>query len=249
MSSLSNDGAWYEGAGVAMLILLSLLACSDYAVKSVCVEAGGAFDIEAVSTLQDAAGYADARDAVVLDYDDSAIGPDDTWRITRVDVLAMVPERFFEVYEGGDVLRVDVWDAERPEGDGAWFVEQAIDPSALNWETVTLPSDANWASQTGDFAQRRAWMPFDFTELTDVEGMTAGRYTVSVSWGREGLPTIGYSNFNLACSQNWTDYGDGQWTLNSADGDGAECSWPMLRVEVETRTVSDESCSGESVAI
>lgn len=231
------------------MLLLALLACSDYAVTNLCVEEGGAFDIEEVSTLQDAAGYPGARDAVVLGYDDSALGDGESWRITRVDVLAMVPEAVFDRYEGGDVLRVDIWDAERPRDDGDWSVEQAIDPGALEWAPVMLPPDAYWAGQRDELAQRRAWMPFDFSGVTDVEGMASGRYAVSVSWGVKGLPTIGYSNFNLACDQNWTDYGDGAWTLNSADGDGAECSWPMLRVRVETRTLDDDTCTGESVAI
>lgn len=231
------------------MLLMMMLACSDYAVTNLCVEEGGAFDIEEVSTLQDAAGYPDARDAVVLQYDASALAEGESWRVTRVDVLAMVPEAVFDRYAGGDVLRVDLWDAGRPEGDGTWSVEQAIDPAALEWDAVTLPPDAYWAGQRGELQQRRAWMPFDFSEVTDVAGMTSGRYAVSVSWGEKGLPTIGYSNFNLACSQNWTDYGDGAWTLNSADGDGAECSWPMLRVRVETRTLDDGGCTGESVAI
>jgi hypothetical protein len=232
------------------MLVLTLLACStDYAVKNMCVEEGGAFDVEKVSTLQDAAGYPGARDAVVLDYDAGALGEADSWRITRVDVLAMVPERFFDRYEGGDVLRVDVWDAERPRDDGDWQVEQAIEPGALDWERVTLPQDAYWAGQRGELEQRRAWMSFDFGDVTDVAGMTSGRYAVSVAWGAEGLPTIGYSNFNLSCGKNWTDYGDGAWTLNSADGDGSECSWPMLRVQVETRTADDGSCTGTSVAI
>ena len=79
--------------------------------------------------------------------------------------------------------------------------------------------------------------------------MTSGRYTVGISWGSRGLPTIGYSNFNLACSANYTDYGDGNWTLNSADGDGDECSWPMMRVGIETRTADDGTCSGETAAL
>ncbi len=229
--------------------LLVFLACStDYAVKQVCVEEGGAFDIEQASRLQDAAGYPGARDAIVLAYDTAALGEGASWRITRVDVLAMVPERFFDRYEGGDVLRVDVWDAERPRGDGTWSLEQAIDPAALSWEPVTLPEDAYWAGQRGELEQRRAWLPFDLSGVTDVEGMSSGEYSVAVSWGDQGLPTIGYSNFNLACERNWTDYGDGTWTLNSADGDGEECSWPMLRVQVETRTADDGACEGTTAA-
>ena len=231
------------------MLIFALLACSDYAVTNVCVEEGGAFDIEAVSTLQDAAGYPGARDAVNLEYDASALAEGESWRITGVEVLAMVPEAVFNRYQGGDVLRVDIWDAGRPHDEGDWSVEQAIDPATLDWTSVTLPRDAYWAGQRDELEQRRAWMSFDFSELTPITGMESGQYAVAVSWGSEGLPTIGYSNFNLPCNRNWTDYGDGTWTLNSADGDGAECSWPMLRVNVETRTADDSTCTGETVAI
>jgi hypothetical protein len=231
------------------VLLLWMMGCStDYAIKELCIEEGGAFDIEAVSTLQDAAGYPDSRDAVVLDFDAAALGDEGTWRITGVEVLAMVPERVFDRYAGGDVLRVDIWDAARPTGDGDWSLAQAIDPAALEWEAVTLSEDAFWAGQRRELAQRRAWMPFDFSGLTDEAGMSSSTYTVAVTWQGAGLPTIGYSNFDLGCDRNWTDYGDGRWTLNSADGDGQECSWPMLRVEVETRVPADGACGGTTVS-
>ena len=101
-------------------MLLSLLvACgSDYAVKNICVESADGFDVEAVSTLQDAAGYPGARDAVVLDVDAGSLPEGASWRVTRVDLLAMVPEWVFDRYEGGDSLRVDVWDADCPRGTG-----------------------------------------------------------------------------------------------------------------------------------
>ncbi len=232
-------------------MLLSLLvACgSDYAVKNICVESADGFDVEAVSTLQDAAGYPDARDAVVLDFDAAALPEGATWRVTRVDLLAMVPEWVFDRYEGGDALRVDVWDADRPRGQGDWHVSRAIDPSELDWERTSLPPDAFWASQRDELQQRRAWMSFDFADVIPEEGMGAGAYTVAVSWNGDGLPTIGYSNFNLACSRNWTDYGDGAWTLNSADGDGDACSWPMMRVAIETRTPTDGACAETTTSI
>ena len=65
--------------------------------------------------LRDAVGDP-TRWTVVLDFDDSELGPDGTWRVTRVDLLAMVPEWVFDQYEGGDVIRVDIWDAEQPDG-------------------------------------------------------------------------------------------------------------------------------------
>ena len=127
---------------------------------------------------------------------------------------------------------------------GDWAVDVEIDPDSLDWQPVTLSQDAFWASARNELEQHQAWMSFDFTDVIPEEGMTSGRYTVGVAWRNNGLPTIGYSNFNLACSANFTDYGDGRWELNSADGDGAECSWPMMRVSVETRTVDDGTCDG-----
>lgn len=230
---------------------VALLGCSesDYSIGQVCIADETGFDINAVSTLQDAAGYPDNRDAIVLSYDDSAIGAGESWRVTRIDLLAMVPEWVFGEYPGGDVLRVDIWDADHPESYGDWYVEQAIDPGSLDWERVTLPYDAFWAGTRDELEQRKAWWSFDFSNVIPESGMTSGRYTVGISWGSRGLPTIGYSNFNLACSANYTDYGDGNWTLNSADGDGDECSWPMMRVGIETRTADDGTCSGETAAL
>ena len=224
--------------------VIALAACSqEYQITEVCVDDGDGFDVEEVSTLQDAAGYPSNRDAVVLDFDDSELGPDGTWRVTRVDLLAMVPEWVFDQYEGGDVIRVDIWDAEQPDGPGDWYVRQAIDPSQLDWSEERLPSNAHWASMRDELDQRRAWWSFDFSDVIPEEGMTSGKYAVAISWGDRGLPTLGYSNFDLDCSRNWTDYGDNSWTLNSADGDQNECSWPMIRVGVETRTVVEGSCA------
>jgi hypothetical protein len=220
------------------------MGCSeyDYYLSDICVEEGDGFDIEEVSTLQDAAGYPSNRDAVVLDFEDSMLGPDDTWRVVRIDLLAMVPDWVFDTYEGGDVLRVDVWDADSPSGAGDWHVSQAIDPTVLDWSDVSLSQDAYWAGQRDELEQRAAWWSFDFRDVIPEEGMTSSRYTVSISWADKGLPTLGYSNFNLNCGRNWTDYGDSRWTLNSADGDGDACSWPMVRVGVETRREVEGGC-------
>ena len=49
------------------MVLSLLLACApDYAVHEICVEHEEGFDIEAVSVLQDAAGYPGSRDAVTM---------------------------------------------------------------------------------------------------------------------------------------------------------------------------------------
>jgi hypothetical protein len=229
-----------------VLFGLSLMgACaSDYSLGQMCVADDAGFDIEGVSTLQDAAGYPANRDAVVLDFDDSQLLEDESWRVTKVELLAMVPDWVFDDYEGGDTLRVEIWDADRPDGQGHWSIDAPILPAMLDWEGVTLAQDAYWAGARNELQQQRAWMSFDFSEIIPESGMTSNRYTVGVGWSQNGLPTVGYSNFNLACSANFTDYGDGRWTLNSADGDGDVCSWPMMRVSVETRTLDDGSCEG-----
>lgn len=234
----------------AILAFLGLTACvQDYSLGSMCIADGSGFDIDEVSRLQDAAGYPDSRDAIVMNYDPGVLQAGESWRVTRVELLAMVPEWVFDRYDGGDVLRVDIWDADRPSGAADWSVEVAIDPSQLDWEQVRLPDDAFWAGLREELDQRRAWMSFDFSSVIPESGMGDGTYTIGISWGNKGLPTIGYSNFNMPCSANYTDYGDGQWVLNSADGDGDECSWPMMRVEVETRTIDDGTCSGVTESI
>ena len=84
--------------------------------------------------------------------------------------------------------------------------------------------------------------------------MRSTRYIAGVRWGPSGKPTVGYSNFNRSCAQNWTDYNDGRgWVLNSEDnlGPGQDintCSWPMMRVEVEVRSQQDE-CTENSQSV
>jgi hypothetical protein len=70
--------------------------------------------------------------------------------------------------------------------------------------------------------------------------MTSEQYLVSVSWPQNSNIAVGYSNFNLACDKNWTDWGSG-FSLNSTTADELECSWPMFKLELETRKYED-SC-------
>jgi hypothetical protein len=232
----------------AWSMLMVTVGCSDYSVSTLCVEKGSGFDIEEVSVLQDAAGYPDNRDAVVLERSIGELQTGESWNITHIDVLAMVPEWVFGDYSGGDVLTIELYDADSPVGAEPFRVSRAIDVDALEWEKLRLPETAFWAGIREELDQRKAWMRFDFEGVIPEGGLNSAQYTVAVSWASKGLPTIGYSNFNLDCGKNWTDYGDGAWELNSADGDGSECSWPMLRVGVETRTFA-EDCDGESVAL
>lgn len=201
------------------MFLLSLLACGTaYDLHRFCVQQGAGFDVDEVSVLQDAAGYPNNRDAVVMEFDNRGLEEGESWRVTQVEILAMIPEKYFDTYEGGDRIAVDIWDADHPEGKADWSVDQNIDPAQLEWSAVTLPKDAFWAGQRGELKQRMAWMAFDFSTVIPDSGLTSGTYSVGVHWFSSGLPTIGYSNFNLACNKNWTDYGDHQWVLNSDNG-------------------------------
>ena len=60
-------------------------------------------------------------------------------------------------------------------------------------------------------------------------------YFVAISWDSWGFPNVGYSNFELDCTANWSDYGDGRWVQNS----GVDCSWPMLRITTEVGDPED----------
>jgi hypothetical protein len=224
------------------------MGCSDYSVSNICVEKSDGFDIEEVSVLQDAAGYPSNRDSIVLSRDIGALKSGESWTIRRVDVLAMVPEWVFNDYSGGDELTVEIYDSANPNEAEPYRVTKAIDVSALDWEPIRLPEDAHWAGIRGELDQRKAWMSFDFTDVVPESGIQSENYVVGISWGSKGLPTVGYSNFNLDCAKNYTDHGTGAWDLNSDDGSSLDCSWPMLRVGVESRLFT-ERCEGETMAV
>ena len=205
-----------------LLIPFMLLACSEYNVKQLCVDKSNGFDIEEVSVLQDAAGYAFTRDAVIMDFDGGSFAADEGWRVISVEVMAMIPTWYLDPYEATP-----------------WVVTQRITKSDWEWRAITLPGDAAVAGQTLDFEQTRAWVRFDFSEEIPESGMTSNQYLVSVAWNSYGTPAVGYSNFNLACDKNWTDSGSG-FILNSTTAGAQECSWPMLRLEIETRRYEDD---------
>lgn len=229
------------------MVLSLLLACApDYAVHEICVEHEEGFDIEAVSVLQDAAGYPGSRDAVTMRL--APEGDVESWTIAHIEVLAMVPEWVFGNYDGGDVLQLDIFDGHDPRTAPHYSLRKPIDVHALDWSPVRLPDDAFWAGLREELDQRQAWMRFDLTEVLPEEGLQSEEITLGVTWGERGLPTIGYSNFNLDCGANWTDYGDGVWEANGADGDQLECSWPMMRVELETRSYAQD-CAGTSQTV
>lgn len=229
--------------GVILLVPLTWGCVQDFYLADLCIDAQSGFDIEGVSVLQDAVAYPSNRDAVALQFDDTDFLPEESWRVTAVEVLVMVPTRIFDGWEGGEQLQVDVFDGEDPNVTEPWSVRRVVDPSTLSWEPITLPANSALAGAAGDFEQMGAWWNFDFRDIVPEAGMTSPDYIVGVSWGpgEPGL-AVGYSNFNLDCGRNWTDYAVGSFELNAVTGSRDECSWPMMRVGVETRRVQEGGC-------
>ena len=213
-------------------------ACSEYDIKQLCVNTNNAFDVEEVSVLQDAAAYPGARDAIVMDFDSGDFAADEGWRVVTVEALAMIPVWEFDTYGDNADITIEIYDANNPNTVTPWTVTQTIKRSDWEWREVRLPDDAATAGQTFDFDQMRAWVSFDFSDLIPESGMTSDQYLVSVAWADSANLAVGYSNFNLACDKNWTDWGDG-FSLNSTTANAFECSWPMFRLELETRKYED----------
>jgi len=193
-----------------------------------CVENTTGFDIEEVSTLQDAFGLPMVRDGLSLEVDVSA----DSWRPVSVDVLVMFPEWYFDWYEDDNTLSVMVYQGSEPTGTG-YLVSRRVRKAELDWSRLRLPASADWSGDDRD--QVAAWMSLDLSAAIPEGTFTGPDVFVGVGWDGLGLPNVGYSNFELPCRQNWTDYGDGRWSQNS----GEDCSWPMLRIEIETLTEGD----------
>jgi hypothetical protein len=237
------------------LLLLPFLVggCSDYGVNSLpesffetydsgdvetyeenddCVEASTAFDIEEVSALQDAFGLPKVRDGLSLNLKGKK-SADQRWRPTAVEVLVMYPDWFFEYYDDSNSLGVNFYASENPTSSKAFSKTIKIKKKALEWEPLRLPADADWSGQDRD--QMAAWLRFDLSDVVPEEGFVGADYFVSLNWDSMGFPNVGYSNFELDCTQNWTDYGTGNYTQNT----GEDCSWPMLKIEIETLSPGD----------
>ena len=213
-------------------------ACSEYDIKQLCVNTNNAFDVEEVSVLQDAAAYPGARDAIVMNFDSGDFAADEGWRVATVEILAMIPTWEFDWYDDSANIAIEIYDANNPNTVNPWVVTQTIKRSDWEWRDVQLPQGSATAT---DPDQMRAWVSFDFTDIIPESGMTSDQYLVSVAWPPNSNLTVGYSNFNLACDKNWTDWGDG-FSLNSTTANAFECSWPMFRLELETRKYED-SCN------
>jgi hypothetical protein len=198
-----------------------------------CVESSTAFDIEEVSGLQDAFGLAQVRDGLMLELDESYLEGERTWRPVSVEVLVMYPTWYFDFYDDSNELSVNFHPTATPAGSAAFSKTIQIRKSDLDWSPLTLPAGADWSAD--DLNQMAAWLEFDLSDVVPETGFRTTDYFVSLSWDSMGFPNVGYSNFELNCAQNWTDYGSGSYVQNT----GEDCSWPMMKIEVETLSPGD----------
>jgi len=198
-----------------------------------CVDNQTDFDIEEVSTLQDAFGLPSVRDGLTLEVHPSYAQGENSWRPVGVAVLVMYPSWYFNYYDDSNTVSVSIYDSANPVSSTPYTVSKRITRSDLSWAPLTLPYNAHWSADS--LEQVASWVHFDFSELTPEEGFATHRYFVAVEWDGMGFPNVGYSNFELACQQNWTDYGSGSWTQNT----GNDCSWPMFKIDVETRSFGE----------
>ena len=206
-----------------------------------CAEATVAFDIEEVSTLQDAVSYSVAgwsQDAVVLNFDNSGLTADQTWRVSAVEVLVLISDAHFPNFSDGQEIHIQVFDADNPNAATPWTMTKSIVRSEHQWTSYTLPNDAWFAGTYGELQQKGTWVRFDTRTVIPSSGMTSPSFLTGVMWQPPGMVKVGYSNFNQDCGVNWTNYGSG-WELNGENPDYFGCSWPMMRVEVEVVTPGD----------
>jgi len=224
-------------------LLTSLSGCSsDHSLGSLCGAPQRGFDITEASVLQDTQGYWGMHDAVVLSFDTSSLPAGAAWRVKSVEIMPMIGDSSFSSYVDGQAVSVEVWDDDNPLTATPWTVTQTFRKDELEWSDVYLSSPAS----TFEFNQKQAWWRFGFDDVIPTTGMAGETYLVGVSWPSDSVPTLGYSNFNNPCDANWTDYADGfGWVLNTGTTSGNECSWPMLRVNLEVLQVASE-CTGDS---
>lgn len=218
-----------------------------------CTEVVTAFDIEELSTLQDAFSPAMTldprvssfvqpwvRDALALRFDTPALEEDATWQLSAVDVLVTYPNDEFAAYPDGELLTVEIFEGSDPRVGRSWSVTQPVYSDTLEWDDYALPFDSALAGTLGDYLQKGAWLRFDLTDEIGAEDLSPDNIVVGVRWEPLSRVAVGYSNFNRACDQNWTEYAAGSgWVLNSVTDDGSGCSWPMMRVELSSSYTDD----------
>ena len=217
-----------------------------------CTDTVTAFDIEEVSTLQDAVSpfLADVeptgifspwyRDALILDYTVPTSGESESWRISAVYALVMVASGRFDSFADGQPLTVEVFDSDDPRTVVGWTKTQDVVKGDLAWTDYSLPFDAAISGSFSEFTQKGAWMRFDMTDVIPETGMSSDRFVVGIQWDTLSQVAIGYSNFNRACNRNWTEWELGSgWNLNGSSDADLGCSWPMLRVEIEHTYTED----------
>jgi hypothetical protein len=229
-----------------MTLLALLAACQDYNLTQICDAEDPSFDIEEVSSLEDAVGAGMVvADGVVLDYDLDALPTDGVWRVMNVDILLMVPQKRFDVFPDGKEMTVDVVMADDPTDPDAlrWSLTQGANLDDLVWEEHVFTEPSAETSETDYF---RAWWTFDFAAETSGQGTTEAQFFVDLQWtDATDSPQVGYSNYNNACDRNWTIYTDAEGWVNNAErpnGGGADatCSWPMFRVNTGVTWEAEE---------
>ena len=228
-----------------MTLLALLAACQDYNLTQICDAPDPSFDIEGVSSLEDAVGpgMVDA-DGVVLDYDLASLPTDGVWRVMSVDILLMVPQERFDSFPDDKEMTVEVFISDDPTDTEAasWELTQAADLDALDFEEhiFTEPS-----AETDLTDYYRAWWNFDFSTETTGLGTTDPQFFVDLRWTGARSPQVGYSNYNRPCNRNWTIYETAEgWEHNSerpgGGGDSDTCSWPMFRVNTGVTWEAEE---------
>jgi hypothetical protein len=217
-----------------------------------CSEVVTAFDIEEISSLQDAVSPHLAslhplgiynpwyRDALILDYIVPEAGEGESWRISAVNVLITVAAVRFDMHPDGLPLTVEVFDSSDPRVVPGWSVTKLVNLDELTWSDYVLPADAAISGTFLEHNQKGAWMRFDMTDIIPETGMSSSQFVVGVQWDMLSQVAIGYSNFNRACDRNWTEWDPGSgWQLNGDASTSDHCSWPMLQVELEHTYTED----------
>lgn len=232
---------------LALALVSGFAGCgSDHGISGLCGVPESGFDITDVSTLEDAQGYSGMHDAVILNFEGASELPAGaSWRVRSVEIMPMTDPLFGDFTPDGSWVTVEIWDADNPLASEPYRVQQQFFKGDHEWTDVNLTNPSSGFPGT----YQQTWWRFGFEDIIPITGMRSADYMVGVSWDSSATPTLGYSNFNRPCSLNWTDYDDGAgFVLNTGTAAGNECSWPMLRVNLEVIQESG-SCEGESYTI